>query len=123
MYAVLTINPPTFATCEEVVGKTYANHLEMKSAPVVIRDHETLQRSGKFWTAQSLNFHPAAMLKKILLHLSIGSKKFTQPAAPLVEVHPVGNGRAAELARRVATFETSTERTENRGPHHANRGD
>ena len=75
-------------------------------APVVIRDHETLREAASFGQPV-VEFSPGCDAEKDFVALVDWLEEVYTPAAPLVEVHPVGNGRAAELARRVATFDTS----------------
>ena len=75
-------------------------------APVVIRDHETLREAASFGQPV-IEFSPGCDAEKDFVALVDWLEDIYTPAAPLVEVHPVGNGRAAELARRVASFKTS----------------
>ncbi|MBT4584673.1 MAG: ParA family protein [Phycisphaerae bacterium] len=77
-------------------------------APVVIRDHETLREAASFGQPV-VEFSPGCDAEKDFVALVDWLEEIYTPAAPLVEVHPVGNGRAAELARRVATFDTAAE--------------
>ncbi len=77
-------------------------------APVVIRDHETLREAASFGQPV-VEFSPGCDAEKDFVALVDWLEEIYSPAAPLVEVHPVGNGRAAELARRVATFDTSAQ--------------
>jgi chromosome partitioning protein len=79
---------------------------EGEVAPVVIREHETLREAASF--GQPVNeFSPGCDAERDFVALVDWLEEIYTPAAPLVEVHPVGNGRAAELARRVSTFETT----------------
>ena len=75
-------------------------------SPVVIRDHETLREAASFGQP-IVEFSPGCDAEKDFIALVDWLEEIYTPAAPLVEVHPVGTGRAAELARRVATFKTS----------------
>ena len=77
-------------------------------SPVVIRDHETLREAASFGQPV-VEFSPGCDAEKDFVALVDWLEEIYAPAAPLVEVHPVGNGRAAELARRVATFDTSAQ--------------
>ncbi len=77
-------------------------------APVVIRDHETLREAASFGQPV-VEFSPGCDAEKDFVALVDWLEDIYKPAAPLVEVQPAGNGRAAELARRVATFDTSAE--------------
>lgn len=75
-------------------------------APIVIRDHETLREAASFGQPV-IEFSPGCDAEKDFVSLVDWLEEIYTPAAPLVEVQPVGSGRAAELARRVATFDTS----------------
>ena len=77
-------------------------------APVVIRDHETLREAASFGQPV-VEFSPGCDAEKDFVALVDWLEDIYTPAAPLVEVQPAANGRAAELARRVATFDTSAE--------------
>ena len=77
-------------------------------SPTVIRDHETLREAVSFGQSV-LDFAPGCEAEKDFEALVTWLEEKYSPPMPEVEVISAAGGRAAELARRVATLKFNVE--------------